>query len=83
MKMKMLVASLVTWRIVGYSFVPCQKDEKPNPYSGFCGQAIDLTRSATFQTGKSADEWAKALKDAKVDGAKISDVHVYSEEGDR
>lgn len=81
MKIKMLVALLVTWRITGSTIVACDANTKPSLVLGICLSPVDITRSANFDSPGTADEWAKSLKAFKNDSIKVSDIHVYSEQG--
>jgi hypothetical protein len=83
MKAKLVAGLIVTWRIAGTVIQPCQPNEKPNPYVGFCVSPLDVTRSAPFDKKADAEQWGKTLKSQKIAGLTLSEVHIYSEEGSK
>lgn len=81
MKVKFLAAVLVTWKVAGTVVIPCEKGQSLDPIVGYCVAPLDVTRSQQFDKLDMAEDFAKKVKAYKIDGVKISEVRIYSEQG--
>lgn len=77
----LIVAFIVTWSVKGSTLVQCAANQKPEPALGFCVSAVNVPESREFPERGPAHGFIKELKAFKNDSIKITDVHLYSEQG--